>query len=115
MSTERLPCNLNDGERVERARASTELLAEYSSKEAHAKSAAATARAELKTLRTSLEEAARAAREGWEYQEVEVIERPSGGLRRMMDTVRMDTGEVIRSRAMTEEELRRFVQPRLVD
>ncbi len=112
MTKERLVCNLTVPEKIDRAQKATELLGEYGQKEREAKAAAATRSAELKELRSSLDEAGRASREGWEYREVEVRERPKPA-NRTVEVVRMDTDEVVRSRPMTEAEWKRWRQPDL--
>lgn len=96
MTTERLVCNLTVPEKIDRAQKATELLGEY-----------------VKELRSSLDEAGRASREGWEYREVEVRERPKPA-NRTVEVVRMDTDEVVRSRPMTEVEWKRWRQPELL-
>lgn len=113
MTTERLVCNLTVPEKIDRAQKATELLGEYGQKEREAKAAAATRSAELKELRSSLDEAGRASREGWEYREVEVRERPSR-TERVVEVLRCDTEEVIRTRPMTKEESDRWRQPSLI-
>lgn len=113
MTTERLVCNLTISEKIDRAQKATELLGEYGQKEREAKAAAATRSAELKELRSSLDEAGRASREGWEYREVEVRERPSR-TERVVEVLRCDTEEVIRTRPMTKEESDRWRQPSLI-
>lgn len=113
MSTERLVCNLTMNEKILRAQKATELLGEYGTKEREAKAAAATRSAELKELRTELDESGRASREGWEYREVEVRERPNGA-NRSIEIIRMDTDEVVRVRPMTDAEVKAWRQPELM-
>lgn len=60
-----------------------------------------------------MEESARASREGWEYRDIEVRERPSRS-ERIVEVVRMDTDEVVRTRPMTKEEIERWRQPTLI-
>lgn len=109
MTTERLVCNLTVPEKIDRAQKATELLGEYGQKEREAKAAAATRSAELKELRSSLDEAGRASREGWEYREVETRERVRFE-KRVVEVYRCDTDEVIRTRPMTEDEVRKHRQ-----
>lgn len=113
MAMEQLVCNLAPSERIDRAQKATELMGEYSQKEAKAKAEAAARSAELKGVRADMEESARASREGWEYRDVEVRERPSR-TERVVEVIRCDTEEVIRTRPMTKEESDRWRQPSLI-
>lgn len=113
MATERLPCKLTESERIDRARESTQILADYTEKEALAKSDASAHRTRLKELRTKLDETARASRDGYEYREVETYERPDPS-KLTIDTWRSDTGELVRSRPMNDDEKRRVRQPSLL-
>ena len=106
MPTEKLSCDLTEMEKIDRARKATELLAQYSSKEASAKAGASANRAELKEVRATMEEAGRAAREGWEYREVEVHERPDW-VSMSVTVIRTDTGETVRTRPMNDTERNR--------
>ena len=113
MATERLPCKLTEVEKIERAKESTQILASYRAKEDEVKNTAASGRTELKEMRTKLEDTARASREGWEYREVETMDRPDP-VKLTIDTWRSDTGELVRSRPMNDDEKRRVRQPSLL-
>lgn len=106
MATERLSCKLTLAERELRARETTEMLAEVAKR-------AKTAKAEIEEVNSKLIEAARAAREGWEQREVEIEVRPNNA-DLTVETWRLDTGELVRVRVMSDEEKRRARQPRLL-
>lgn len=112
MSTEKMSCKLAESEKIERAKAATEMVAEYREKEDRRKLHAKAEGDELKTLRSKLEEASRAAREGWEYREIETDVRPNVATREI-ETFRLDTLERIRVRRMTADEEERYLQTSL--
>ncbi|MBL8600331.1 MAG: hypothetical protein JNK72_00260 [Myxococcales bacterium] len=111
---QRLPCKLSEYDKAQRAKLATQLIAEYRSKEDAQKLAAKEANLELKTLRSTLEEAARASREGIETRDVETREQPVFESWEM-ETVRLDTMEVIDRRPMTKEEHARYRQGTLIE
>jgi len=109
-----LSCRLTETERIERAKATTDLLKQYEDREELQKEHAKRASEELKSLRAKMVEAGRASREGHEERWVPVDERPN--VERMkMESYRRDTGELLRTRKMTDDEVERYVQMRLVD
>ena len=113
-NTEFLSCRLTETERIERARATTDLLKSYEEKEALQKEHAKRVSEELRGLRAKMVEAGRASREGHEERWVPVDEKPN--IERMkMESYRRDTGELLRTRKMTDDEIERHVQMRLVD
>jgi len=112
MPTMELPCKLTEFEKITRAKEATGLVGEYAQKEEALKAMSAEKRAELKSLRTRIDETSRAAREGIETRPVEVIEEPNLS-NFTMDKTRTDTGEVISSRPMTAEETQRHRQTTL--
>lgn len=111
---QRLPCKLSEYDKAQRAKLTTVLLAEYTAKETEQKLAAKEASSELKRLRATMEEAGRAAREGIETRDVETREQPVFESWEM-ETVRLDTKEVIDRRPMTKEEHTRYRQGVLVE
>lgn len=112
--TEMLSCRLSESEKIERAKTTTELLKEHDTKEELQKARAKAAGDELKTIRAKMQEAGRAAREGHEVREVTIDEKPNIATQKM-EIYRRDTGELLRTRKMSELEVDRFVQMRLVD
>lgn len=111
--TERLPCKLTEHEKIARAREATELLAQQTRMTDAEKARSATAKAEIKTVSEQLHEAARASREGWEHRDVEVNVIPNN-TDLTIETWRCDTGELVRSRPMSDDEKRRVKQPSLL-
>lgn len=103
MKLEKLPCSLNPdeirrkGEELALARKKHKDLAE------EAKSVAAEFKAKLKRLDETIDDLAEQIRSKRETRDVEVIERRDT-VNAMVETVRCDTGEVVRSRAMTLNE-----------
>ncbi|MEZ4395054.1 MAG: hypothetical protein R3A48_28585 [Polyangiales bacterium] len=112
MGTERLTCKLTNEERDARAHESTVLVKDYKAIEDRKSLTAKTLGAELKELRAKMEEASRAARDGHEEREVEVETRVNV-MDYTIETWRLDTGELVRVRAMTDEERTRHRQQRL--
>lgn len=111
---ELLSCRLTETEKIERAKATADLLKQYEDKEALQKEHAKRVSDELKTLRAQMVEAGRASREGHEERWVPVDDKPN--VERMkMESYRRDTGELLRTRKMTDDEIERYVQLRLVD
>ncbi len=109
MGTERLTCKLTEEERNTRARESTELVKEYKVIEERKALTSKSLGAELKELRAKLDEKSRAAREGHEAREVEVETR-TNVVDLTVETWRLDTRELVRARAMTDEERARARQ-----
>lgn len=112
MATERHNVNLNEAERNQHAREATHLLGQYAEVEARMKSSAAEYREQLKELNERIDTHSRAARTGMEEREVEVRQEPDNE-KYVVRYVRTDTEEVIRTRPMTEDELRVAKQPAL--
>ncbi len=98
-----LPVKLTDAERMARALRAAELQAEYNLVELRKKETARELGLELKRLRERIEEAQQAVRTGEEPQSVQ-IEHRRNEERRTIETVRLDTGEIIDTRPMTAEE-----------
>ena len=113
-NTELLSCRLTEMEKVERAKTTADLLKQYEDREALQKEHAKRVSEELKSLRAKMVEAGRASREGHEERWVPVDEKPNVP-RMLMESYRRDTGELLRTRKMTDDEVERYVQMRLVD
>lgn len=112
MGTERLTCKLTEEERNQRAHESTVMVKNYKVIEERKSLTAKSLGAEMKELRAKMEEASRAARDGHEEREVEVETR-TNVVDLTVETWRLDTHELVRARAMTDEERARARQPRL--
>jgi len=103
MPTETLSCTLTPAESAARAFELAVLVRKIEDEETAAKAAAAAARDSMKELDADLRRLARVVREGKEDRQVEVrvTRNPTDAT---VETVRVDTGEIVRSRAMTPEE-----------
>ncbi len=103
MKLEKLPCKLTNDE----VRRKGEELALERKKHREvadeAKASAARFKADLKAIDEKIDDLAEQVRSRRETREVEVIERKDMDIA-MVETIRVDTGEVIRSRAMTLNE-----------
>lgn len=105
MPLERHIVQLTDEERNVRARDAARLLREYTAIEETAKEAARIAAEDKRELRKQADAAARAADTGVEEREIEV-RREADNDHFQIHTYRVDTGERVNSRPMTEDELR---------
>lgn len=103
MSTELFACPLTDDEAQARAYELACLVRKMDEEETAAKGAAAAARDTMKEMDAELRRLARIVREQKEDREVEVIVRQNTA-EASIETVRTDTGAVVRSRPMTAEE-----------
>jgi len=112
MIKEILPCQLTKSEIEERAFRVVALMGEHDEIEMKAKEEAAQHKAALKDLRSLTQRLGEQVRSGVEKRLVEVVEEQDL-LSREVRTVRVDTGEVVRSRAMTHTELEKARQPEL--
>jgi hypothetical protein len=99
--TRRLDCKLTDEEIAKTARKMAALELEIENTEGHKKAAVKEYADELKEMRARAREYARGVREGVIKRSVEIREEVHNLL---MVTVRLDTGETIESRNLTEEE-----------
>lgn len=112
MPTEKLPVQLSQEERNMKARNVAALLKRYSELESAAKSAAASYKDQLKELRTEIDRDAEAAHNGYEERDVDLRNEPDPETFQVR-IVRADTGEVVRTRDMTTEEMRAARQQNL--
>ena len=106
---EKVTVQLTDAERNDRARNAAALLGRYGELEEQKKETVKELTSQLKTLREEIDMNATAARTGIEDREVECREVPDGE-RLVVAIVRTDSGETVRCRPMTDDELRRARQ-----
>lgn len=99
----KLPVTLTEEERLARGMRAAELGAEYAEVEEAKKAAARDLGQKLKTLRAEMDELHEAVRTGREQQDVQV-DHHRNEERKSIETIRLDTGEIIDSRPMTVEE-----------
>lgn len=105
MPLERMPVHLSREERGMRAHEAARLLETYRAREERKKELVKELTDELKTLREQADAAARAATSGVEEREVPVTPRPDNQ-RLVVEFFRDDTGELVRTRPMTDDEAR---------
>lgn len=98
-----LPVQLTQEERMARAMTAAEKQGRYGEVEEHKKSVSSECGRELKELRSEIEDLQRAVRTGTERQDVQ-IETRRNEERRTVETVRLDTAEIVDTRPMTIEE-----------
>lgn len=103
MKLEDLPCALNPDEVRRKGEELAQARKQYIETSEAAKAAAAGFKDKLKALDKDIDELAEQIRSRRETRPVEVIERRDPELA-MIETVRVDTGEVVRARAMTLNE-----------
>lgn len=99
----RLPVKLTEEDRLARAKDAAAKSAEYRELEADKKAATRDYSDRMKTLRVEWDALSDSVRTGIEHQPVEIVERRNEE-RGLIETVRVDTYEVIESRAMTVTE-----------
>ncbi len=105
MPLERLSVALTTEERAMRAHEAARYLEEYRQREEHKKEVVKGLSDELKGLREQAEAAARAANSGVEEREVPTFSKPDN-TRYVIETFREDTGDLVRTRPMTDDEAR---------
>ena len=98
-----LPVELTPTERMARAMTAAERQSEYCELESQKKATTSTLGRQLKEIRSEIEDLQRAVRSGKETQSVQV-ETLRNEARRTVETLRLDTGEVVDTRPMTVEE-----------
>jgi hypothetical protein len=116
MKTERLPVRLTEAETLQKAKIVADLHAEIGEKEQAEKLRRDAAKDAIELLRARLGELAGQIRRGEEYREVEVTESLDYR-RKVREIVRTDTGEIVRTVAMTATELQAPIpfEPRVVE
>jgi hypothetical protein len=100
---ERLPCKLTDIELKSRGLELGHKLSELNDLEAKKKAAASTFSSAIKEVNAKIHELGETQRTGTEYRQVEVREERAFESN-LIKIVRRDTGEQVRTRAMTGEE-----------
>lgn len=101
----RLPIQLTDAERNVKARHAASLVHERTMLEEQKKETAAEYAERIKDLSTKITAAVEAARTGIEERDVEVNPKPNNEAF-VVEFYRDDTGELVESRPMTDEEIR---------
>ena len=103
MKTERLPCELTDDEVRAKGEQIAQLIGEIQDAEVAMKAQAEEAKDNIKGLKARTSALSSEVRTRREYRSVEVRESFDWGNRRV-EVIRLDTGEVIRTRETTEAE-----------
>jgi hypothetical protein len=110
METRSLPCELTNEEKRLRGEALAQKRQEWEEVERARKAATQKAKAEQERIDAEADLLAEAIRTGREYRDIEVVERKNIDIR-MMETIRMDTGEVIDSRPLRSDEMQTTLFP----
>jgi hypothetical protein len=101
----KLPIHLTDDERNTKARHAASLLHERALLEERKRETVADFADRIKELTTEINAASTAARTGIEEREVEVSPKPNNE-RLLVEFYRDDTGDLVETRPMTEDEIR---------
>lgn len=101
----KLPIHLTDDERNTKARHAASLLHERALLEERKRETVADYADKIKELTTEINAASTAARTGIEEREVEVSPKPNND-RLLVEFYRDDTGDLVETRPMTEDEIR---------
>ncbi len=99
-----LECELTQGEINDRARQVSALVEDYRKVEEKKKDAVKEWTEEMKDIRAAMNRLSIEANRGTEFRLVDVTHRPSFETRKMV-TIRMDTGEIVEERPLTQDEL----------
>lgn len=105
-SVETLRVNLAEPERAARAITLGRLHVKLAELEARKKDAAKQMGADIATVEATIRETAIVVNQGYEFREVE-CELRFDREARTAQTIRLDTGEIVRQRPMSESELQR--------
>lgn len=105
MPLERMPVVLTEEERSMRAREAARFMQLVTEREEQKKEAAREASEEIAALKKQAHDSARAANTGVEEREVPVSPRANNE-RFIVEYFRDDTGDLVRSRPMTDDEMR---------
>lgn len=108
----KLPVELDPAERDARAHTLAKLVQNFRALDAKRAEVAREWRVKLKAAKEEIDEAAIAVEEGVEQKKF-VVEVRAVFATRSVDTVRVEDGEVLESRAMTTDESRDYLQPPL--
>jgi hypothetical protein len=109
-----LRCDLSPDEVADRADMLAQVQHQYDTRKAEAALAAREAREALKALDAQRYALASAVRDRAEYRDVECQDQASPDHPHELLVVRLDTGEVVHRRPMTEDERQRRLFPRPV-
>lgn len=109
---ETLPCELTEYEVAERAKTLAELHAKQDKLEVEKKAVVDDFKGKLDHVERDMKILARQVRDRSEHRDVEVDERLDD-IRFVIETFRLDTGEIIRSRPMTQDEKTEAMQASL--
>ena len=101
--TETLRCDLSEAEVRDRADQAARAFGEAAESEVELTAIGTEMRGQIKRLRAQVGELLRAVREAAEYRPVDCVERRNEG-EANVEVVRVDTGEIVRSRPFTQDE-----------
>lgn len=104
MLSRMLPCDLTDQELLQRGQKVAELVAKKEALEAEKKDTASEFKAKIDRLESDIASIAKEVRSKKEYREVEVS-TTKDYKRKVAETVRQDTGELVEQRTLTPAEL----------
>lgn len=110
MKTRTLPAKLTKDELLQKSREIAEKVRELDEVEADKKDHAASFKLKIESIEGEIHRVARILRDGAEDREVEVQERRND-VSRTMETVRVDTGEIVEWRPLTGSELQKPLFP----
>lgn len=101
--SEELRCELSDAEVQQRGQDAARLLMQIDQLDEEKRAAAADYKEQIKAKETELRKLGREIRERAEHRDVPCVTRPNAAAG-VMETIRLDTGELVRSRPLTHEE-----------
>lgn len=101
--TETLRCDLSEAEVRDRADQAARAFGEAAESEDELTGIATEMRGQIKRLRAQVGELLRAVREAAEYRPVDCVERRNESEAKV-EVIRVDTGEIVRSRPFTPDE-----------
>ena len=104
MPTRMLPCKLTDAELLSRGREAAELLARRRQAEADKKDQMSAIKATMDGLEADITRVIKELQSGEQYREV-AVDVDKDYRRKLVTTVRKDTGEIVEERGMTPAEL----------
>lgn len=104
MKTEQLPCRLTDQERQERATKLAQSVQDAAKLEADLAGIRSKYKTEIERVEESIRDLSKVVSSGLEYRPIEVIEQKDAA-RRVMETIRQDTGEIVWTRPLSPNEM----------
>lgn len=108
IKTRSLPVRLSREERELRASQLTETIAKYDQVDGERKAAAAGYKTQIDRLNDEIRKLAGAVRSGLEHRDVEIEERPTSDF--TINIYRVDSGDLVDTRSMTDSERDRYAQ-----